>query len=78
METTRARKAIAAEVRAAVARAGMHQTSVAQAIGMSTGTMSRRVNAESPFTVEELCAIAAELGVGVRTLLPESIEGEVA
>lgn len=61
---------VAAEVRASIARAGVNAKTVAMESGIPTSTLYRRLNGESSFSVDELLAIAAVLGVEVRSFLP--------
>ena len=62
METLTQREAVAAEVRAELARKQITASTVAEAIQMPTSTLSRRLKADTPFTVDELAAIARVLG----------------
>jgi transcriptional regulator with XRE-family HTH domain len=64
------RYSIAAEVRAAIARAGLRQTAVADAVGMSRTAMGYRLKGRYPFTIDELYAISSYLGVPIGTLIP--------
>ncbi|MDM4761929.1 helix-turn-helix transcriptional regulator [Galbitalea sp. SE-J8] len=67
---TQAREQVAAEVRAAIARKGVTATMVAAATDIAPATLSRRLNAAGPFTVDELDAIARYLGVETRDFFP--------
>lgn len=69
MDTTSTRRAVAAEVRAAIARAGLHPTAVADKAGISRTTFRRRISGASPFTIDELVATANALGVDVSSFL---------
>lgn len=64
------RAAVAAEVRAELARQQVHQSTVARALGLSEMAVSRRTTGKTSFSVEELATVAAVLGVDVRDLLP--------
>lgn len=55
------RKAIAAEVRAALGRDGRNAAALAEATGISTSALSRKLKAQAPFWTEELLLIAAAL-----------------
>lgn len=61
---------VAEEVRALLARRRVTQEAAADAIQISTASMSRRLAGAYPFTVDELEGLAALLGVDVRTLFP--------
>lgn len=63
------REEIAGNVRKALRRAGVSERVMAHRIGLPQSNFSRRMNSDVPFTVEQLAAIAAELGVPVATLL---------
>jgi len=71
------RTAVAAEVRAQIARAGKLQAHIADATGIPRQTLSKRLNAETKFPVEELIAIAQALGVPASTFLA-TVDGEAA
>lgn len=62
---------IAAEVRAHVARQGIHQSEIAEALGVSQSWVSKRMTGLRPFTVADLDVICQLLNV---TLL-ELVEG---
>ena len=78
MSTTDTRAAVAAEVRAAIARSGRSDAEVASAAGIHRATISRRLRGETSFTVEELVALAVALDVSVADLLPKSRVGSAA
>jgi transcriptional regulator with XRE-family HTH domain len=63
------REEIAGNVRKALRRAGVSERVMAHRIGLPQSNFSRRMNSDVPFTVEQLAAIAAELGVPVAALL---------
>lgn len=73
MDTTSTRRAVAAEVRAAIARAGLHPTAVADKAGISRTTFRRRISGQSPLTIDELVAIANALDVDVSTFLTPAL-----
>jgi len=54
---------IAAEVRATLARHQRRASEVAQALGCSPSTASRKLNGKTPFTVADLATIADLLGI---------------
>lgn len=56
-------EAVAAEVRAALARNKIRQGAVAEALSLSRASVSRRLKGERPFTVPELLVIADLAGV---------------
>lgn len=64
-------EAVAAEVRAHVARKRIRQQQIAEALGRTQSWVSRRMTAEVPFTVADLDAICGLLGVS----LLEIVEG---
>lgn len=61
---------IAAEVRAELARQGISQQVLADRLGWTQMRVSRRITTTVPFTVIELVAIAAALGVPLAQFLP--------
>jgi len=54
---------IAGEIRAALARARIPQTDVADALNMSQASVSRRLTGDTPLDVNELQVIADLVGV---------------
>lgn len=66
---TEARRASAAEARAALARASMTIAGLARATGTSHGYWSKRLTGAIPMTVDDLTAIAAHTGVPVESLV---------
>ena len=54
---------MAAEVRAAIARAGLPRARVADAAGMHRQLLSRKLNGHTPFLIEEVVAIAKAIDV---------------
>lgn len=67
-DTAPDRLAWADTIRAEMARRRLHQSHIADAIGVSQSGVSERLSAKVPFTVDELAAIARLLGVDVRDL----------
>ena len=53
----------AAQVRQAMADQQLSQVALAEATGIPRVTLIRRLNGQAPFTVTELAAVAAELGM---------------
>jgi transcriptional regulator with XRE-family HTH domain len=64
--------AVAAEVRAELARKQMSQHALAAALGVAQQTVSRRLTGEVPFDVAELGRVAEILGVPVGQFFPAS------
>lgn len=64
---------VADNVRAEMARRKFSQTDLAAALGKSQASISRRLAGDQDFTVRELTAIAAWLGVSVASLLGEDV-----
>ncbi|AMU39207.1 hypothetical protein A3N99_02625 [Mycobacteroides abscessus] len=62
--------AVAAEVRAHLARQRVTQNAAADAVGIGAASMSRRLAGEYPFTVGELFALADLLRVDIRSFFP--------
>ena len=60
---------VAAEVRAAIARAGFSHKQVAEAIGMAEATFSRKANGHTAFSVVEVKYIAAVLNIDHASLI---------
>ncbi len=60
---------VAGTVRAAMGNSGMSQVALSEATGISRTTLSRRLNGQIPFTMDELAAIANHLGVRASDLL---------
>lgn len=61
---------VAGEIRAELGRQNRSQASLAAALGWQTTYFSRRMTAAVPFTIDDLEAISAELGVSLKTLMP--------
>ena len=68
--TDPAREAIAAEVRASLARANQPASWLADRAGISKTALSLKLKAQRSFTVEELLSVADALGTDADTLLP--------
>jgi len=64
---------VAAEVRAEMARQRRTQTDIGAAIGWSQQFLSRRLTGEQPFGIDEIEALAAELGVPLAKLMPAEV-----
>jgi transcriptional regulator with XRE-family HTH domain len=63
---------VAAEVRAEMARQRMSQTRLAEALGVTQASVSRRLVGEVPFDIQELYKVAEFLGVPVAQFLGTS------
>lgn len=68
MHTTTSREAIAAEIRAGLARKGLTQKQLAVALGMTETTLSGRLRGRSAFDTDELSVVADTLGVSIVSL----------
>jgi transcriptional regulator with XRE-family HTH domain len=66
------RRAIAAEVRAELARQHKTMSDLAEYMSADKGAVSRRVNGLRSFRAEELSAIADWLGVPVAQFVPKT------
>lgn len=67
-----AREAIAAEVRASLARANQPASWLADRAGISKTALSLKLKAQRSFTVEELLSVAAALGIDADAMLPKA------
>lgn len=65
------REQIAAEIRARMARARISSAYMSERTGIASSTLSLKINGGSPFTTDQLEAIAIVLQVQPSTLLPE-------
>lgn len=65
------RMAIAANVRAEVARKGIARSEVADLLGMSQSALSRRLTGTASFSAEDIAALADYLATSVDALLGE-------
>lgn len=70
--------AVTAEIRAELARRGLTAYALANAIGMSKQTMSRRMTGATPFDLAEVEAIANFLGLTPTELLVRAERIEAA
>lgn len=59
---------IVAEIRAEMARQGITPTSVAERADMPRGTLWRKLNGRSEFTIDEAARVAAVLDVSLADL----------
>jgi transcriptional regulator with XRE-family HTH domain len=57
-----------ANVRAEMARRGISQAQMAQAVGLSQAGVSKRLRGEVAFNIDELFQVAAVLGLPLSTL----------
>ena len=78
MQNTNTRDEIAAEVRAAAARAGISNAELAQRTGMSHQSVLRKMRGERPVSVEELIQIANAVGCRASDLLPRQKQADAA
>lgn len=69
MSMTDARRASSAEVRAALARAGMNVADLARATGTSHGYWSKRLTGAIALDVDDLATVAAVTGAPVESLV---------
>lgn len=69
---------VAAEIRAELARRNISRTDAAAALGISRNLLWQRLRGESPFTVDELEAMAELIGVPVSTFLRENTPASAA
>lgn len=60
---------VASNVRAEMARRNHTQQTLAQAVGKTQQSLSRRLSGQTSFTVDELADIAAALGVNLSALV---------
>jgi transcriptional regulator with XRE-family HTH domain len=65
--------AVAAEVRAEMARQGRSRADLAGALGVTPATAARRFSGETPFDVYELALVADWLGVDPAALGPDAM-----
>lgn len=65
------RTLVAATVRAEMARRQLHQADLAAALGLPRTGISRRLTGHTPFTVDEMQALAHLFEMDVRDLIPE-------
>src|SRR5699024_9218076 len=67
------RAAVAAEVRAAIARDGRTSAEVARAADISRASLSRKMRCQASFTVDELVRIAGALGIEAGGLVASAV-----
>lgn len=60
---------VASEIRACMARAGVTQGELAEAIGLSRQSLASRLHGKTAFDVVDLCRVAAHFGLSVSELL---------
>jgi transcriptional regulator with XRE-family HTH domain len=72
--STRPTSPVAANVRAEIARRGLRHADLAAALGISAPAMSRRLNGEMTFDVDELQTVADFLGVDFTELMARTPE----
>lgn len=75
MNTAAISGTVAANCRAEAARHGKTGQDIADGTGIHRVTLSRRLNGHSPFTIDQLVAIAEFLRVPLATLL-QGIDGD--
>lgn len=63
------REAVAAEVRAEIARHSSSGVALARALNMSQSALARRLSGDMPFNIDELDAIARHFDVPITDLL---------
>lgn len=66
------RERIAAAVRAALARDGRTCAKLAEAVGLSKSSLSKKLHARAPLYVDELIAITQALGLELVDILPRN------
>jgi transcriptional regulator with XRE-family HTH domain len=71
------RERVADTVRAELARRRVSQAQLSAALGVSQPAISRRLTGAVPFTVDELHAVAALLGLPAGSLLGEPVTSAV-
>lgn len=64
---------VAAEVRAAMARRRVSQSGLAAELGIAQSGLSRRLNGQVPFDIDELEKLSTFLEVPVGTLIPQVV-----
>lgn len=72
------REAIAAEVRAEVARRQKSQREIGEILGLPQPSVQLRLKGERPFRAEELVLLAEAFGVSVGHFIPDLIAEAVA
>ncbi|MFT3871100.1 MAG: helix-turn-helix transcriptional regulator [Nocardioides sp.] len=66
------REAVAAEIRAAMARKRLTRGELAQRLGVARTTLADRLDANRPFDTDMLAAICGELEIDLLSLFPVS------
>lgn len=69
------RAAVSEEIRALMGRRRVSQVGLADALGQSQSTVSRKLRGDTPWDIDELFAMAAFFGVDVAALL--GVEGHL-
>jgi transcriptional regulator with XRE-family HTH domain len=64
-------EAVAANIRAESARRRVRQSDLAEAVGLSQATISRKLSGQVPLTIDEVYAVAEVLHVPVHVLVPD-------
>lgn len=64
---------VAGNVRAEIARARLTQAKVATGAGIPLSSFTRRLSGQTPFSVDEVDAIASFLGLPLSTLLSTEV-----
>lgn len=77
-ETTKQTRVVADEVLSHLARMRQSRVWLSAATGIPLATLSRRLNAQASFTIDELVIIARALGVPLRAIVGPLAELEVA
>lgn len=72
MTPTTPSEAVAAEIRAELARRRIRQAKLAALLGISQVSVSRRLSGETPFDINELVKVAEFLGIPVSDILKGS------
>lgn len=75
---TTARDAIAAEVRAEVARQQKSQREIGEILGLPQPSVQLRLKGERPFRAEELVMLAEAFGVPVERFMPATAPASAA
>jgi transcriptional regulator with XRE-family HTH domain len=69
---------VSLNIRAGMARAGVNQTQLAEALGMRQAGVSDRLRGRVPWTVDQLVTVADVLGCRPSQLLPDDAARRVA
>jgi transcriptional regulator with XRE-family HTH domain len=76
--TTAYREAVAGEVRSLMGRHRVSQTRLAAALGMSQSALSRRLNGELPFDLDDVLKMADHFHVPLSAFVPATLNGGTA